>query len=161
MKQLDLFAAHKKTGESERWQLFIDGAARNNPGPAGAGVYVVKNGEPYLREGFFLGQKTNNQAEYTALLIGLLIIAEHMYSTDVVEIVSDSELLVRQIKGDYKVKDSELKRLHALALLFLQDMNYTIRHVLRSENPVADELANMGIDKQIKLPIVLAQKLGL
>jgi ribonuclease HI len=165
MKQLDLFSTSgldkiKKSSEN-KWELYIDGASRNNPGPAGAGIYIIKNDKPFVREGFFLGSKTNNQAEYSALLIGLLILREHMQPSDVITIISDSELLVLQIQGRYKVRQPELQRLHALAMLFLQDIDYTIRHVLRAQNAVADELANLGIDKKIELPERFVQKLGL
>lgn len=166
MKQLDIFVpgqchddALKET--APLWQLYVDGAARNNPGPAGAGVYILKNGEPVAREGFFLGSKTNNQAEYYALLLGILLVIEYMSVGDTVTIVSDSELLVRQIKGHYKVRQPELKKLHEQAQLLLEGMRYRIEHVLREQNPVADQLANLGIDQKIKIPIALAQKLGL
>lgn len=167
MKQLDLFPKTPNNSHSapehvaDMWQLFIDGAARNNPGPAGVGIYILKNGEPFERKGFFLGSKTNNQAEYAALLIGLVMVKEVMRLHDTLTIVSDSELLVKQVQGLYKVKQPELQKLHAQAVVLLQSLSYVIRHVLRSENPVADELANHGIDKKIQLPSIIAQKLVL
>jgi ribonuclease HI len=174
MKQLDLFSSFSSTDKdissphssplekvSDIWQIFIDGAARNNPGPAGVGIYMLKNGQPFARKGFFLGSKTNNQAEYAALLIGLVLVKEHMNQDDALTIVSDSELLVKQIQGLYKVKQPELQKLHAQALVLLKSLKYVIRHVMRSENPVADELANHGIDKKIPLPAVIAEKLVL
>lgn len=164
MKQLDLFSPHSSSviePVADMWQLFIDGAARNNPGPAGVGIYILKNGEPFIRKGFFLGSKTNNQAEYSALLIGLVMVTEYIGKDDTLTIVSDSELLVKQIQGLYKVKQSELQKLHAQALVLLKSFNYVIRHVMRSENPVADELANHGIDKKVPLPQIIAEKLVL
>lgn len=168
MKQLDLFSSNSSGSDlpvvdhvADMWQLFVDGAARNNPGPAGVGIYILKNGESFDRKGFFLGSKTNNQAEYAALLIGLVIVKGYMQPHDTLTIVSDSELLVKQVQGLYKVKQPELQKLHAQALVFLKTLTYVIRHVLRSENPVADELANHGIDKKIQLPPVIAEKLVL
>ena len=168
MKQLNLFSSQASESDSpavervaDMWQLFIDGAARNNPGPAGVGIYILKNGEPFERKGFFLGSKTNNQAEYSALLIGLVMVKDVMQAHDTLTIVSDSELMVKQIQGLYKVKQPDLQKLHAQALVFLKNLSYVIRHVLRSENPVADELANHGIDKKVQLPSTIAEKLVL
>jgi ribonuclease HI len=134
------------------WKLFIDGAARNNPGPAGAGIYLVKNDTPIKKLGFYLGNKTNNQAEYGALLIGIYYLKLHMDSQDHVDIVSDSQLLVRQFKGEYRVKHPELKPLHMLAKKMLEGVTYSISHVLREHNEIADEMANKGIDDKKKLP---------
>lgn len=167
MKQLHLFSSSaapvsdKPQVVADMWQLFIDGAARNNPGPAGVGIYILKNGEPVERKGYFLGSKTNNQAEYAALLIGLILVKELMQPDDSLTIVSDSELLVKQIQGLYKVKQPDLQKLYMQALILLQSLTYVIRHVLRSENPVADELANHGIDKKIPLPDSITKKLVL
>src|ERR1700733_1037262 len=84
------------------WKLFIDGAARNNPGPAGAGIYITKNDKPFKKLGFYLGVKTNNQAEYGALLLGLHALKATWDSRDHLDIISDSQLLVRQFKGEYR-----------------------------------------------------------
>ncbi len=134
------------------WKLFIDGAARNNPGPAGAGVYITKNDKPVKKLGFYLGIKTNNQAEYGALLLGLHEIKQNWDPRDHLDIISDSQLLVRQFKGEYKVKHPELKPLHLLAKTMLHGIMYSITHVLREHNTIADEMANLGIDKKKPLP---------
>jgi len=134
------------------WKLYIDGAARNNPGPAGAGVYILKNNLPLVRKAYFLGDKTNNQAEYYALLLGLFALETLMQPGDKLLIFSDSQLLVRQITGHYRIKDLQLKELYAHAQCFLKNKCYTIQHILRAENGVADELANEGIDKRSELP---------
>jgi ribonuclease HI len=116
---------------SDVWQLFIDGAARRNPGPAGAGVYILKNGVPLYQDGYYLGEKTNNQAEYIALLIGLFFIEQWKKAEDSMTIYSDSQLLVRQVLGIYRVKNAHLHRLHQIQ---------------------ADLMANRGIDTRKALP---------
>ncbi len=142
------------TGEKihHHFTLFIDGASRNNPGLAGAGIYLLKDSEVICREGFFLGTKTNNQAEYLALLLGLLLLQQYRKSGDTVRVVSDSELLVKQINGEYKVKNQQLKLLHNLAYHLIQKCNGHVMHVLRTENIEADRMANAGINKKIPVP---------
>lgn len=158
MKQLSLFEAATtenkiiKEKAYNHWRLFIDGAARNNPGPAGAGIYLLKNEKPIKKVGFYLGKKTNNQAEYGALLIGLFYVNQYIASHDHLDILSDSQLLVRQFKGEYKIKHPELKPLHLLAQFLLKDKHYVIDHILREYNGIADEMANKGIDEKKALP---------
>lgn len=134
------------------WKLSVDGASRNNPGKAGAGIYIIKNNEKFLQDGFSLGLKTNNQAEYLALLVGIFFLKKYLCKDDIVMIISDSQLMVRQISGHYKVKNSELIPLFKLSKHLLYGINYNIVHVLREENKEADEMANCGIDKGKKLP---------
>lgn len=164
MKQLSIFdtsaepkSAEKSSPVSEpeahtktRWVLYVDGASRNNPGLAGAGVYILKNGELFLKKGFFLGVRTNNQAEYSALLLGLFFLEKHLQAEDELEIFSDSQLLVRQLKHEYKVKHRDLIPLHACARAFLKDKRYAVKHVMREQNAIADSLANAGIDGRQK-----------
>lgn len=153
MKQMSLFDHPEKREQViDHWRMFIDGAARKNPGPAGAGIYILKNDKSFLKKGFYLGSKTNNQAEYGALLIGLYLLRGHLQREDHLDIISDSELLVKQFKGEYRVKHPELKPLHLLAKKILEGIHYSIAHVLRENNTVADEMANHGIDDKIKLP---------
>ena len=135
-----------------RWQLFVDGASRNNPGEAGAGIYLRKNDQSIVKQGFYLGIKSNNQAEYLALLLGLHVAERHMNPGELLIISSDSQLLVKQILGEYSVKHPELKILMGLVQQKLQHLNYAIRHVLRNENAIADHYANMGIDKRLPVP---------
>ncbi len=134
------------------WKLFIDGASRKNPGNAGAGVYLMKNDEIVFRKGFFLGCKTNNQAEYLALLLGIFYAKKHVQSKDLLTIFSDSELLVKHMKGEYKIRNAELKLLFDFAFVLLDGLHYSFCHVLREYNVHADALANEGIDKKIKIP---------
>lgn len=157
MKQLDIFndcfpSFDQLDKKGTIWKLFIDGAARKNPGFAGAGVYLLEDDNPVFKKGFFLEEKTNNQAEYLALLLGIFYASKHMASDDTLFIFSDSELLVKQLLGDYRVKNPDLKRLFDLAIELLQDLNYSICHVVREKNKVADQLANLGIDKRVKVP---------
>lgn len=142
----------KPTAKQHAWRLFVDGAARNNPGPAGAGLYIEKDGEPFLKKGFYLGKKTNNQAEYMALLLGIFFIKQHIHEHDTLLIVSDSQLLVRQLQGLYRIKNQDLVALYQCATRLLDRMKYGVDHVLREHNKVADAMANEGIDKKIPVP---------
>lgn len=128
------------------WKLFVDGASRNNPGPSGAGIYIEKDGILEIKEGYYLGVKTNNQAEYLALLFGLFTLKDHVHHDDMVQIISDSQLLVRQLAGVYKVKQPHLQPLHILCKKYIQQLGATVAHVLRDENTQADAMANYGID---------------
>lgn len=157
MKQLSLFD-HEHTQKPASthtrkhiWKIFVDGASRGNPGPAGAGIYVLKDGEKESEHGFYLGKKTNNQAEYLALLLGLFYVTRAMKKHDTLHIISDSQLLIRQLQRIYKVKDEQLQIYHAKALDLLTNFSYTTKHVLRAENSNADALANYGIDKKIPI----------
>ena len=162
MKQLNFLNSESETVTPiTHWHLYVDGAARNNPGPAGAGICLIKNGKTDVKKGFFLGNKTNNQAEYLALLIGIYTAQSVVGKDDHLAIFADSQLLVRQMNGEYKVKDAQLKLLQNLAFHLLMPYDYTLQHVPREQNAHADEMANNGIDKKIKLPqefLVLLQK---
>jgi ribonuclease HI len=155
MEQLNFLqnSTPPKAVEAKEWTLFIDGASRGNPGSAGAGIYLTCAGNMVLEQGFFLGEKTNNQAEYLALLIGLYFSKKYVKESDVLHIKSDSQLLVRQIQGVYKVKDTHLKAMRDAAMLLLKKIPaYTIDHVLRAGNSDADRMANHGVDKKIEIP---------
>lgn len=126
--------------------IHIDGGARGNPGPAGAGVVIHNDeGAAQLEAGFFLGRMTNNVAEYTALLKALE--ASHRLSAEQLLIHSDSELLVKQINGEYRVKNPGLQTLFDEAMSRLKKFSkWTVRHVRREGNARADELANLAMD---------------
>ena len=128
------------------WLLMIDGAARGNPGPAGCGAAICDENGVVVRElSRYLGHATNNVAEYEALLMGLEVLIELNRKKIVVQ--SDSQLLVRQLNGQYRVKDEKLKVLHQRATgLLRQFAAYRIVHVRREFNKIADRLANRGID---------------
>lgn len=129
-----------------KFVIHIDGGARGNPGPAGAGV-VIRNdeGEPLLEAGYFVGRVTNNVAEYTALLKALEA-AGNRGATSLL-ISSDSELLVRQINGEYRVKNPGLQPLFDDAMGRLRKFSsWKVQHVRREFNARADELANLAMD---------------
>jgi len=151
MKQLNFFSA-SSAHSTDSLTLCIDGAARNNPGPAGAGVYITHGEKVVLKKGFFLGNKTNNQAEYSALLLGLAYVREHLVDLGDVCIKSDSQLLVRQLLKEYRVKDPQLQILYRRAVELLEGMSYCVCHIPREENSIADSLANEGIDKKHSVP---------
>lgn len=137
-------------GEREAgcWRLFCDGASRGNPGPAGAGA-VLSNplGEVETQLARYLGETTNNVAEYQALILGLQEAVR--LGVKKLQVFADSELLVRQLNGQYRVKSPHLLPLWRLAKNELQKFEaYTISHVPRAENCLADELANQGIDQR-------------
>jgi ribonuclease HI len=124
----------------------VDGGARGNPGPAAIGV-VVRNDDGAVVEqvGETIGTATNNVAEYRALLRGLELAAAH--GADEVEVIGDSELVVRQIEGRYKVKHADMKELHSQAKTMLADFDsWSIRHVKRAQNADADALVNEALD---------------
>lgn len=158
MEQLCIFGT-PKVSKVNRWKLFIDGAARNNPGPAGAGVVIKKDDTIMQEAGFYLGKKTNNQAEYLALLLGIFLIKKLMESEDQLLIISDSQLLVRQLKGVYKVKDAQLKKLFDMAKRLLAGISCQVHHVMREENTEADAMANKGIDTKHAVPEAFVQLL--
>ena len=124
----------------------IDGGARGNPGPAGYGVHVQTEGGETVAELFgYLGVATNNTAEYAALLALL----EHARAAGAasLRVLSDSELLVRQVRGEYRVKDPKLKILHAAARGLIASLGrVVVEHVPREENRAADALANRAMD---------------
>lgn len=126
--------------------LRTDGGARGNPGPAGAGfVLETPEGEYLVGGGRFLGETTNNVAEYEALLWGLETAAERGV-TDLV-VYADSELLVRQMNGVYRVKHPNMKPLFARAKeLAARFAAVEVRHVRREHNTVADAYANEAMD---------------
>ena len=138
--------------QGHSWVVHIDGAARNNPGPAGAGIFMKKDGEVVAREGFFLGSKTNNQAEYFGLLLALYLLSQFVKPGDVIRIASDSELLVNQIKGIYKIRHEGLMPLYQLAHKMMRSYSIEIMHVVRADNADADRLANLGVDTKKPLP---------
>jgi ribonuclease HI len=124
----------------------VDGGARGNPGPAAIGVVVQGPGGEVLEErGERIGRATNNVAEYRALLLGIERAVE--LGAGEVELIGDSELIVRQVKGEYKVKDAALRELHAEVKRALGAFQrWSIRHVRREQNAEADRLVNVALD---------------
>jgi ribonuclease HI len=123
-----------------------DGASRGNPGKSGIGVAIFDKDSNLINEAYdYLGVATNNIAEYKALILGIKLSME--YNAKKILFKSDSELMVKQIKGEYKVKNPQLKLLFAEVQDLLKKLpNWKIMHVRREENSEADLLANKGID---------------
>jgi ribonuclease HI len=130
----------------QRLVIYADGAARGNPGPAGIGAVIEDERGRILKEiSQFVGHKTNNQAEYMALIQGLEAAAE--YQADAVQVRLDSELLVHQLRGEYKVKSPLLKPLRNKVRKLLAGYKVVgIEHIERQYNRAADRLANRAID---------------
>ncbi len=125
----------------------IDGGARGNPGPAGYGAYITDGEGRKLAElSDFLGVQTNNFAEYSGLVAALEYAVAHGYRT--VKAVSDSELLVKQMKGQYQVRSEALLEIYNEAKALIRKLDrFEIRHVLRHMNKDADRLANLAMDR--------------
>ncbi len=125
----------------------VDGGARGNPGPAAiAAVVTDPAGRPLESIGRMIGRATNNVAEYRALLLGIERARE--LGASEVELVGDSELVVKQVKGEYRVKDAGLRPLHAEVRAALEGFErWSIRHVRREHNAAADRLVNETLDE--------------
>jgi ribonuclease HI len=124
----------------------VDGGARGNPGPAAIGV-VVRDGRGEVLEevGERIGEATNNVAEYKALLRGIELAIKHGGTE--LELIGDSQLIVRQVEGRYKVKNAGMKEMHEEVRGALRDFDsWEIRHVGRAENADADRLVNQALD---------------
>jgi ribonuclease HI len=128
--------------------VHVDGGARGNPGPAAAAaVLSTPGGEVVDEAAETLGTATNNVAEYRGLLLGLRR-ARELGATEV-DVVNDSELVARQVSGAYKVKNADLRALHAEALAALEGFErWSIRSVPRARNADADALVNQALDAQ-------------
>ena len=132
-----------------RMRVYSDGAARGNPGPAGAGAVLVDpSGQVVDRLGKLLGVQTNNLAEYTGLLIGLRRARD--LGVHEVEVYADSELMIRQLGGRYQVKSPSLRPLYEEALELLNGFQRVkLVHVPREMNAAADEMSNRAIDERM------------
>ena len=133
-------------------RMHIDGASRNNPGKAGAGFCLQRGEVKLCEQGFFVGHRTNNQAEYFALLLGLYFAKEYLDLGDKLLVFSDSQLLVRQMTGEYKIRDPLLKKMKVVADYLIKNYKVTFCHVYREQNERADFLANRGIEKMVVMP---------
>lgn len=133
-----------------RLVIYADGAARGNPGPAGIGVVIEDERGRVLKEvSQFVGRQTNNQAEYLALIQGLEAAAE--YQADAVLVRLDSELLVHQLRGEYKVKSPRLEPLMSQVQKLLARYKVVgIEHIERRYNRAADRLANRAINTALR-----------
>ncbi len=129
--------------------LFIDGASRGNPGRAGAGVYITdREGKRIAEKGWYLGHKTNNEAEYSALLLGMKEVGR--LGGKSISVYTDSELVQRQVRGVYRVKEPRLRILHREVMEKIKTFeSFAIESIPREENQEADLLANLAIEKRI------------
>lgn len=141
-----LFADEDRAGR-EWITAYCDGGSRGNPGPAGYGVFIEgANGEKLAELSEFLGRATNNVAEYSALLASLEFALQQGHRR--LRVVADSELLVKQIQGRYKVASPDLRPLYEEARRRIAKLEmFRVEHVLRGKNQKADRLANLAMDK--------------
>jgi ribonuclease HI len=144
----DLFSEREKP-PAHHLVAFSDGGARGNPGPSGYGVVIQdESGRKVAALSEYLGHQTNNFAEYQGLIAALEYAVANGHKA--LKVISDSELLVRQIKGIYKVKNAALQDLHGRAKELIAKLEwFSIGHVLRGHNEEADRLANAAMDKGI------------
>src|SRR5271157_1966712 len=138
----------------------IDGGARGNPGPAGYGVAIQDQaGRSVAELSEYLGKQTNNYAEYSGLLAALTYAIKHGFKG--LKVFSDSELMVKQIKGQYKVKNPALQELHGKATRMIRELDsFEIRHVLREKNRDADRLANEAMDRGMNRSVPVSSASG-
>jgi len=135
----------------KKLKLYTDGGARGNPGPAGIGAVILNEEGRIMAEiSEYIGEATNNQAEYKALIAGLTKAKE--LGASELEVFLDSELVVKQLNREYRVKDKHL------APLFLQVYNISLgfkkiifKHIRREKNEIADKLVNQALDKECGL----------
>jgi probable phosphoglycerate mutase len=141
----NLFSAPKSAAAAHT--AHVDGGARGNPGPAAYGVAIQDaSGHPVAELSEYLGHHTNNYAEYQGLIAALRYAIENQIKA--LKVISDSELMVRQMKGVYKVRHPELRKLYDEAQLLVRRLeHFEIRHALREHNQIADRLANEAMDR--------------
>ena len=131
---------------TKKYILYIDGASRGNPGPAGIGIVILYEKKKKVKELYkYIGETTNNIAEYSALIYGLDEAAK--LGANEVVVNMDSELVAKQLNGEYKVKDPNIKALFEKAAGVLKNFtNFEITHIDRLKNKDADRLANKAIN---------------
>jgi len=136
--------------------VYTDGGARNNPGPAAIGVVITQEGQTLKKYSDFIGQATNNQAEYQAVIFALkkvkLLFGKKKAKKMNIEVCLDSQLMVKQLNHQYKIKEKDLQ------LLFLKVWNLILdfgqvsfKHIPRQQNKEADRLVNQALDNQEKI----------
>ena len=140
----------KSRQQRDTIKLFCDGGSRGNPGPGASGFVLLDAADTEIeRGGRFLDQCTNNQAEYDSLYLGVVAAIKHQPQNLI--IYMDSQLIVKQIKKEYKVKDAKLKVTYEKVCDFLGEFNsYEIGHIPRKLNSVADSIVNQILDRHLK-----------
>lgn len=133
----------------EIFRIEFDGGSRGNPGPAGFGVVIrAADGTDVLQYGKFISNATNNVAEYTGLITGLKLVIEK-FNARRAAVFGDSELVIKQMRGEYRVKNAGLKPLYEQARALAEKLEQvTFEHIYREENKLADKLYNKAIDKR-------------
>jgi ribonuclease HI len=131
----------------EELHVYVDGAARGNPGPAAVGVLVLtRQGKRVAAFGEAIGETTNNYAEYTALVHALRLLS--VFEVDRLRVYTDSELMAKQVKGEYRVKEKTLQSPYTQVLSMLRRYkDWDISHIPREENAEADRLANHALNE--------------
>ena len=152
-KQLSFFKTKPKN-KINICEIYTDGASRGNPGQGGAGIYILYNKNIILRKSFYLGKVTNNQAEYLAFAIAVYFLTQKIKLISNINVIfyADSELLIKQMKKIYRIKNIELKKIKTFIDAYLPKRNIKFKHVVRENNTIADKLANVGIDKKVFIP---------
>ncbi len=140
--------------------IYTDGGARNNPGPAGIGVVIQKQNQTLKKYSEFIGEATNNEAEYQAIIFALkkakLLFGKKKTKEMEIELYSDSELIVKQMNHEYKIKEANLQPLFIKAWnLTLDFKQVSFKHVLREKNAEADRLVNQALDAEEKTQTLL------
>ena len=132
-------------------EIYIDGASRGNPGPSGVGIVFTDGQKKPIRQlAYAIGETTNNVAEYLALIYALQEALQAGFTS--VTVKTDSELLVRQLNGQYKVRDSQLRLFHDLARHLVRGFtSCVIGHIPRTQNTVADRLAGQAVSRRSTL----------
>ena len=145
----DLLGSRAQPAPEHYLIAHIDGGSRGNPGPSAYGVVVEdEKGQSIAELSEYLGRQTNNFAEYRGLLAALEYAVQHGHKG--LKVISDSELLVRQIQGRYRVHHPVLRNLHARARQLTKQLDwFSIGHVLRAKNEAADRLVNAAMDKRM------------
>lgn len=129
----------------KEFRVFCDGGSRGNPGPSALGVVIKSTKDEVIEEiGEYLGVQTNNFAEYSAVLVAMQKL--HQIGAKRADFYLDSELAVRQLNGEYRVKNDSLKMLHAKVIGLIGDMDISFTHVYRENNKEADAIVNQVLD---------------
>ena len=130
-------------------KVFCDGGSRGNPGPSASGVVITTtNGKILAEYCEYLGIQTNNYAEYSAVLLALRNIEQQHLSGKIIFYL-DSQLVVRQLNGEYKVKHANIKDLHKQIIEKISDLNISFHHVYREDNKLADAQVNKCLDDRL------------
>ena len=139
----------KNSVKGSKFKIFIDGASRGNPGNSGIGILIIDQNDDQQQIKKYLGTRTNNQAEYLALITALETFKNPQDKK--LDIFTDSQLVANQINGLWRVKDADLAKLHANAKKLIHNFDSVkIQHIPRKKNSEADSLANQAIDEYLK-----------